>query len=632
MLPTVPCTLQRKLTVGATSDPLEGDADRIADVVMRAPQVPQGTGGSCCEGADPSGECDECRAKHAAAPGVNQIARSATGRAPAAVPRTIHDVVAAPGRPLDPGARAFMESRFQRGFGDVRVHDDATAASSAAMVGARAYTLGRHVVFGAGQYAPAHDDGRRLLAHELAHIVQQDAGQPALLRKALPFDSKIQIRHRVLKGETQFDVKKGAIAVTVDARWYRADDDSGEEEEQQQQPSGPGLSVEELCEAPPYDVEVTQVGWVKDSSYGSCTFAATGPVKAIWNSLPDDTYYLTISTSDHNPYCVLEGDVRVEEISDVPGKTCTTLPPGPIEMLHDALNIAGLFPVLGAVPDAINAGIYLIQGEWVNAGFSVAVALPILGGAFQAARQGEKLAIRVAGKDVERLGAKRIGEALEDAKSGGKVAKEEAEAAKGEAQAAEKDAAHESEEAGKAKKGTGAPVPGLPGCRAGSLHCPLEYLSHEFADLFAAREGADFAPYLRRELDYDLNMGRSLRQSQTIKTGDEIYAEFMAEVKRSDWSEPFREAIEHGPTRELNVGGKRLRWPVDDIGAAWVVHHDPPLGWVTAESSELWHPMPYRIHDDAHKWWGRLQKLVRDKIPKSEWARILEEGRNVVDY
>ena len=115
-----------------------------------------------------------------------------------------------------------------------------------------------------------------------SHVVQQDAGQPALLRKALPFDSTIQIRHRVLKGETKFDVKKGAIAVTVDARWHQADDDSGEEQQQQQ--AGPALDVAEVCEAPPYDVEVTQVGLVKDSSYGSCTFAATGPVKAIWNA------------------------------------------------------------------------------------------------------------------------------------------------------------------------------------------------------------------------------------------------------------------------------------------------------------------------------------------------------------
>jgi hypothetical protein len=81
------------------------------------------------------------------------------------------------GRPLDEPVRAEMESRFRHDFSQVRVHADAGAAASAAGLNARAYTFGHHIVFGAGQYAPESESGRRLLAHELAHVLQQRGGQ-----------------------------------------------------------------------------------------------------------------------------------------------------------------------------------------------------------------------------------------------------------------------------------------------------------------------------------------------------------------------------------------------------------------------------------------------------------------------
>jgi Domain of unknown function (DUF4157) len=616
-IPVLAKKTRRTQAIGEAGDRVERDADRVADTVMRT-HVPPGARCACGGIAGPSGECARCRAAREAATGARpQIARSGTGPAPTAVPQAVKDTLAAPGRPLESSARTFMEPRFGRSLADVRIHDDADAARSAALVGARAYTFGRHVVFGAGEFRGA-EAGRRLLAHELAHVVQQESGNPALMRKALPFDSTIEMRHRVLKGQTKFEVTTGAIAVTADARWHIRDEE-GEEERRQE------LPTEKVCGTPTYGITVTQEAWW-DTDYGTCYFPSTGPRRAVWNKLPEDTYYLTIWVTDHNPYCVLEGQVHVEALSRVEGKTCTELPPGPMEKLHDALNLAGMIPALGAVPDAINAGIYAIEGDWKNAGISVAVAIPFLGDSFQAVRQGEKMVIKVAGKDVERLGTQKIAHALEEAKAEAKVA----EAAKAEAQA-EKDALRESEEAGKAAKRGRVPVPGLPGCRVGSLHCPIEYLAHEFADLFKARKEAEFAHYLREGIDYDLNMGRSLRKSQTILTGDRMYAQFMQEVPRSQWSKPFREAVDSGRTRELTAGGRRWRWPIDELDAPWVVHHDPPLGWITSESSKLWHPMPYRFHDEAHKWWSQLQKRVKGKIPKSEWARILEEGGSVVE-
>jgi Domain of unknown function (DUF4157) len=87
----------------------------------------------------------------------------------------IRDVLQSPGRPLDAATRAVFERRFAHDFGHVRVHSDAQAADSARAIDALAYTAGHHVVFGGGALAPHTAAGRRLLAHELVHVVQQRA-------------------------------------------------------------------------------------------------------------------------------------------------------------------------------------------------------------------------------------------------------------------------------------------------------------------------------------------------------------------------------------------------------------------------------------------------------------------------
>jgi hypothetical protein len=84
-------------------------------------------------------------------------------------------VLHSPGRPLDAATRASLEPRFGHDFSRVRIHADAKAAESARAVAAHAYTVGSDVVFGAGRYTPGTESGRRLLAHELAHTIQQGA-------------------------------------------------------------------------------------------------------------------------------------------------------------------------------------------------------------------------------------------------------------------------------------------------------------------------------------------------------------------------------------------------------------------------------------------------------------------------
>src|SRR5262249_62030497 len=104
------------------------------------------------------------------------------GGGPAGAPPLVERVLASPGGELERRERESFEPRLGRDFSGVRIHVDSAAAESARAVGAHAYAAGSHVVFGAGRYRPETDDGRRLLAHELVHVVQQSGGSADDLR------------------------------------------------------------------------------------------------------------------------------------------------------------------------------------------------------------------------------------------------------------------------------------------------------------------------------------------------------------------------------------------------------------------------------------------------------------------
>ncbi len=99
---------------------------------------------------------------------------STAGTAKGEVPSVVQEVLRSPGQVLDSATQAFMEPRFGHDFSQVRVHTDARAGESADAVGATAYTVGKDVVFGREKYDPHTTRGRELLAHELAHVVQQE--------------------------------------------------------------------------------------------------------------------------------------------------------------------------------------------------------------------------------------------------------------------------------------------------------------------------------------------------------------------------------------------------------------------------------------------------------------------------
>jgi hypothetical protein len=114
-----------------------------------------------------SGKCAECD-KHRLS-----LQRNATDQAASsAAPDIVEEVLRMPGQPLDPETRISMELRFGHDFSQVRIHIDARAAESARAVNALAYTVGKRMVFDSGQFAPHTPDGRKLLAHELTHVMQ----------------------------------------------------------------------------------------------------------------------------------------------------------------------------------------------------------------------------------------------------------------------------------------------------------------------------------------------------------------------------------------------------------------------------------------------------------------------------
>jgi Domain of unknown function (DUF4157) len=164
--------IQTKLEINRPGDKYEQEADRISARVTRMPE-PKPQRACACGGA-----CPRCKAgKLSQESDRFQIQRyQANETVQDSAPPIAHEVLQSSGQPLDSVTRAYMEPRFGYDFSKVQVHIDDKAAKSAQAMNALAYTAQHHIVFGANQFSPLSDIGRRLLAHELTHVIQQDGG------------------------------------------------------------------------------------------------------------------------------------------------------------------------------------------------------------------------------------------------------------------------------------------------------------------------------------------------------------------------------------------------------------------------------------------------------------------------
>lgn len=161
-------TLQAAVTRGGQVKPAPPLATSAKGGILQRKCACGGTPG-------PTGDCESCRKKKLQRRSEN-LGPASISHPPSSVsdvPPIVHEVLGSPGRPLDSDTRAFMEPRFGHSFGDVRIHADTKAAASARAVNALAYTAGNHIVFGNEDYAAQTTAARRVLAHELAHVVQQ---------------------------------------------------------------------------------------------------------------------------------------------------------------------------------------------------------------------------------------------------------------------------------------------------------------------------------------------------------------------------------------------------------------------------------------------------------------------------
>ena len=317
------------------------------------------------------------------------------------------------GRPLPEATRRFFEPRFGADFSQVRVHAHREAAELAHTLDARAFTVGRDLVFGSEQYAPNTNEGKRLLAHELTHFIQQggvgetadSAGRDVAIARSPRdrimregFESTIEICHRVLTSR-KFEVKQGGVRVV--------------------------LLLEELDESVPncrdFDFGVTltkEVDWWMDQEIGTCEASTGGPRSFQFGNLSAGTYYLTIWRNFDHPYCCLSGDILVfdETVASDSSGCRRKEQMSALEIVHTALGLAGFIPALGAIPDGIDALIYAAEGDWTNAGISVVAMVPAFGDGAKVAIKGGKEVIEASGRTIVKMGEEELASGLRAAR------------------------------------------------------------------------------------------------------------------------------------------------------------------------------------------------------------------------
>ena len=158
--------VQAKLTVGSPNDKYEQEADRVAEQVMRMPAPSETAGAVRSQPPKIQRKCAKCDDEQRL-----QMKETPSGT-PEVTPAVASRIqfLQGSGQPLSDSTRSFFEPRFGQDFSHVRVHNDAQTTEA---LNARAYTVSNNIVFGSGQYSPETSAGRQLLAHELAHTIQQ---------------------------------------------------------------------------------------------------------------------------------------------------------------------------------------------------------------------------------------------------------------------------------------------------------------------------------------------------------------------------------------------------------------------------------------------------------------------------
>jgi hypothetical protein len=200
------------LRIGKMNDSLEQEADRVANQIVANGTAKRqwslstmGIGAPLqrkCACGSAGEECEDCKQEKM----VQRKAASSAG--PGLAPPIVNEVLNSAGQPLDRVTREFLEPRFGHDFSKVRVHTGSQASESARSVQALAYTFGHDVVFAERQYQPQSMRGIALLAHELAHVIQQGQGS-GQIQRFVPAEAEAEAEEE--EDEREDDARKGDV-------------------------------------------------------------------------------------------------------------------------------------------------------------------------------------------------------------------------------------------------------------------------------------------------------------------------------------------------------------------------------------------------------------------------------------
>jgi len=293
--------IQPKLKIGAPGDKYEHEADHIADQVMHTSQ-PMLQRACACSNGNPNRESEQ-RDKQYASPIIRRVTGKNTGDTVA--PPIVYNVLSSPGQPLNAANRAFFEPRFGHDFSNVRIHNDENARASAKAINALAYTSGNHIVIGTDQHSLTSASGKKLLAHELTHVLQQhgtsDTGIQRLSdsdcgsTRSLPLSGSCRSGFiHTCYSETVIPSTSSALNITVSVSYTS--------------PPGPIIEGKE-----DFSVQVYKCGLIWDTRIGSKRISRTLPDTlrfSIASVTPGDKYYIKIYSRSHLP---LDGDYRLAQ-------------------------------------------------------------------------------------------------------------------------------------------------------------------------------------------------------------------------------------------------------------------------------------------------------------------------------
>ncbi len=208
--------IQPKLSIGAVNDPLEHEADAMADKVMgmqAIPFVPAGSAGGIqrkCAGCE---EEEQVQCKSLAS--FIQRKESPAGTVTSDTVANKINASKGSGSSMDSNTGSFMQSRFGADFNNVKIHTGGEAIQMNRELGAKAFTVGNDIYFNKGQYNPGSADGKHLLAHELTHTVQQGNDKSSLQKTTLIQKQPAPVRKRNLWLHVGFDSSARANETTM---------------------------------------------------------------------------------------------------------------------------------------------------------------------------------------------------------------------------------------------------------------------------------------------------------------------------------------------------------------------------------------------------------------------------------